>query len=570
MSLSASDEERAALDAILDPEVVATVYETDRLVRGGTRRRRDLRTHLLPCLHALQWASGWISPGGIELLAERLGVAPAEVYGVASFYHLFRVDDPGHRDPVEHVCVDGACQLAGAFALAAQRRDDDARVKESPCLGRCERAPAILVQRVGEEHVPVDSKGEPIPQAGDPSLRLLRRVGVVDPASIDEYRAMGGFRSLRRAIDMGPSAVIDEIDSAGISGRGGAGFPTGAKWRAVAEASSAAKHVVANGDESEPGTFKDRVVMESDPFMVIESLIIAGFAVGASTGWIYVRGEYPLAASRLEAAARVARQHGLLGADVAGAGFTFDIEVRRGAGAYVCGEETALFASIEGFRGEPREKPPFPTAHGLFGAPTVVNNIETLAAVTAALDLGVDEYRRVGTDSSPGTNLVCVSGSVEVPGVFEVPFGITLGDVLELAGGATEPVQALLLGGAAGSFVGPDRLDLALTDEDARAAGLTLGSGAITVYGRSVDMLAVISRIAAFFRDESCGQCVPCRVGTQRQAEVLATIGDGEFAEALLDDIAAAMRDSSICGLGQTASSAVRSALDLGLVEVGR
>ncbi len=364
--------------------------------------------------------------------------------------------------------------------------------------------------------------------------------------------------------------MIEEIRSAGLSGRGGAAFPTAVKWRGVADQPAGPKHVVANADESEPGTFKDRIVMEQDPFAVVESLTIAGLTVGAEHGWVYVRGEYPLATARLVGAIEQAQAAGLLGDDVAGSGRRFDVEIRRGAGAYICGEETALFNSIEGFRGEPRNKPPFPTTHGLFGRPTVVNNPETLLNVLDILEAGAEEYRSLGTEGSTGHRLFCLSGHVAVPGLYEAPFGITLGELIDLAGGATGTTRAVLLGGAAGFFVGPERLDLRLSIEDTRSAGVSLGSGVVTLFDETVDFADLVARIAEFFRDESCGQCVPCRVGTVRQHEVLVEMRrTGTLASdrrTLIDDIAAAMADASICGLGHTAAGAVRSAIRLGLI----
>jgi NADH-quinone oxidoreductase subunit F len=380
--------------------------------------------------------------------------------------------------------------------------------------------------------------------------------------------------ALRTALERGPAGVIAELEASGLVGRGGAAFPTGRKWAAVA-AEAGPKYVVANGDESEPGTFKDRRLMEDDPFALIEAMTIAGLAVGAEHGLVYVRGEYPEAAERLEEAVAVCRAAGLLGGDVAGAGFCFDVEIRRGGGAYVCGEETALFESVEGRRGEPRSKPPFPTTAGLFGRPTLVNNVETLLTAATIVEEGAAGHRAVGTGGSSGRKLFCVSGSVRRPGVFEVGFGTRLGELIGRAGGL-EPgrsIAAVLLGGAAGSFVRPESLDLELSYDAVRQVGLTLGSGAVVVFDDTVDLRSVVLRIARFFREESCGQCVPCRVGTVRQEEAVARLlagADPRVEGARLDDLERAMRDASICGLGQTAGSAVRSALRLGLVNGGR
>jgi NADH-quinone oxidoreductase subunit F len=428
----------------------------------------------------------------------------------------------------------------------------------------------------------------PTPQLRTPErgagLRLLRRMAVAlaEPADMDShlarhtverYRARGGYEALGRALELGAEGVIREVEESKLLGRGGAAFPTGTKWRAVAGQAARPHYFVCNADESEPGTFKDRVLMEEDPLAVVESLTIAGFATGSERGYVYVRGEYPLAAERVTTAIRDARGAGLLGPDVMGSGFAFDVEVRTGGGAYIAGEETALFNSIEGKRPEPRNKPPFPVERGLFGKPTGINNVETLFNVLEVLRIGGAEFASIGTAGSTGTRLFCLSGHVEEPGLYEVEFGATLREVIDVAGGVRGggTLRAVLLGGAAGVFVGPDDLDVRLTFEDARAGGYTLGSGVVCVFDDSVDMADVVLRIAAFFRDESCGQCVPCRVGTVRQEEALHRLHDGRplgsaAAEiALLDDVALAMRDASICGLGQTAASAVLSAIRLGL-----
>jgi NADH-quinone oxidoreductase subunit F len=366
---------------------------------------------------------------------------------------------------------------------------------------------------------------------------------------------------------MGAERVIAEVSASKLMGRGGAAFPTGRKWEAVARETATPHYVVCNADESEPGTFKDRVLLEGDPFVVIEAMTIAAFATGASRGFLYLRGEYPEAEATILAALDAARGAGLLGDDILGSGFAFDIERRRGAGADICGEETALFDSIEGQRGEPRNKPPFPVEVGLFGRPTVVNNVETLANIPLILAMGGAAYAAIGTEGSTGPKLFCLSGHVTRPGTYEVEFGATLRDLIDGAGGVagTGEIQAILLGGAAGVFVGPDQLDLPLTFEATRAAGATLGSGVIMVFDTSVDLVDTLRRIAQFFRDESCGQCVPCRVGSVRQEELLARLAAGSRTRsrdeelALLREIGQVMRDASICGLGQTASSAIES-----------
>ncbi len=433
-------------------------------------------------------------------------------------------------------------------------------------------APATAEAVEAAARAPQDAPAEPgaglaVPQAGDPSLKLLSRIGVVDPESLDDYRAHGGYRALRRAFAIGPAAVLREVTDSGLVGRGGAAFPTGRKWQATAAQPDQPHYVVCNADESEPGTFKDRVLMEGDPYALIEAMTIAGYATGAHHGYLYLRGEYPRALRVLTGAIQQARARGLLGPDVLGQGYAFDIEIRRGAGAYICGEETALFNSLEGNRGEPRSKPPFPVEKGLFGKPTAANNVETLVNVLTVLELGAEAYAAIGTGKSTGPKLFCVSGSVERPGIYELPFGATLGELLSLAG-VTGDLRAVLLGGAAGGFVRGDELDIPLTFEGTREAGTTLGSGVVLALDSSVPLPRILLRIAEFFRDESCGQCVPCRIGTVRQEEALGRLaeraGGPEAATdiALLREVGEAMRDASICGLGQTAWNAVESAID--------
>ena len=367
----------------------------------------------------------------------------------------------------------------------------------------------------------------------------------------------GGYRGLERAFELGSAGVIREVTASKLLGRGGAAFPAGRKLDAVAQAPAMPHYIVCNADESEPGTFKDRILMEHDPFAIVEAMTIAAFAARAEFGFIYIRGEYPLATQRLQHAIDTARAAGLLGDHVMGRGFRFDVEIRRGAGAYICGEETALFNSIEGKRGEPRSKPPFPVNEGLFHKPTSINNVETLANLPLVLAEGGDAYARTGTEGSTGTRLFCLSGAIVKPGLYEVPHGTTVAAVVEMAGGvpAGHALQAILLGGAAGTFAGPEALEMPLSFEGARAAGATLGSGVLMLFDERTVMLDVLKRIARFFREESCGQCVPCRVGTVRQEEALERIDVD-----LIDEIGRAMRDASICGLGQAAYSAIESA----------
>ena len=310
--------------------------------------------------------------------------------------------------------------------------------------------------------------------------------------------------------------------------------------------------------------------MERDPFAVIEAATIAARAIGAKSGWIFLRGEYPGSYDSLNGAILEARDHGYLGKNILGKeGFHFDIEVRVGAGAYICGEETALFEAIEGKRGFPRIKPPFPTTHGLFGEPTAINNVETLVTSLTAMSIGVDQWRNHGTEESPGTKLFCLSGHVELPGLYEVPFGTTIGELIKMAGGVPEnrAIQAVLLGGAAGAFVGPDMFEMPLTYEDARANQVPLGSGVVMVFDERVDLRASLYHLSHFFAHESCGKCFPCQLGTQRQMEILHRVALAGSAlpgdRQVLNDVGLAMTETSLCGLGQTAASAILSAVEL-------
>jgi NADH-quinone oxidoreductase subunit F len=605
-------EEKAAVDA----ELGAPESGSEGGSRGigkegravfGEHEGRSHRYLLLPVLHAIQARVGWISPGALNYVALRLDVAPADVHGVASFYGMFSLQP--RASVVAHVCDDIGCLIRGADVLCAEleRRlgpeespsaGGGATWLRSPCLGLCERAPAALVSAAGtmpwetvlapaEPNVlgalvrdAVDGRrpADPdvlntrsVPQAGQLQLRLLRRVGKVDPSRLDDYRRLDGYKALDRAFELGPAGIVREVIESRLLGRGGAAFPTGKKWEALHKQRHLGRthYLICNADESEPGTFKDRVVMEGDPFAIIEGMTIAALAVGAQQGYIYIRGEYPVATERLFHAIHGARAHGLLGANILGHGLRFDIELRRGAGAYICGEETALFNSIEGYRGEPRNKPPFPTEAGLFRQPTVVNNVETLINIPEIIRVGGAAYARIGAGNSAGYRLFCLSGHVVRSGVYEVPFGATLRNMIDLAGGVggNGRLQAVLLGGAAGTFVSPAELDTPLTFEGTRAIGATLGSGVIMLFDDTVNLKQILLRIASFFRKESCGQCVPCRVGAVRQHEAIGRLIEGQPLTSVADEIVTlkemgqAMRDASICGLGQTASSALESAL---------
>ena len=439
---------------------------------------REQRHLLLPALWALQERSGWISPGGLNELCRRLLIPPADAYGVATFYAMLAVEPRPAR--VVHVCEDIACRCHGSDELIAQLEerfggegelsaDGSATWYRSPCLGQCDRAPAALVGDAGRRAGGADDRTDDLGRRARCTRRRRARSTPASPCSrrqaiqlcasraagcgggaltLDDYRARGGYAALRRALELGPEGVIRELKDSKLQGRGGAAFPTGVKWEAVARQPVRPHYLVCNADESEPGTFKDRVIMELDPFALIESMTVAAYATGCERGYVYIRGEYPEAQHALEKALDEARRRGFLGDDVLGEGFRFEVEIRKGAGAYICGEETAIFESIEGNRGEPRNKPPFPVVEGLFGKPTVVNNVETLVNVLDVVLRSGPVFAETGTDVSTGTKLFCLSGHIARPGVYEVPFGTTLRELLELAGGvaAGAALQCILMG----------------------------------------------------------------------------------------------------------------------------
>ena len=616
----ATAEERAAVDWELG--VPESGRQGGQQQTAGTRVAFDAVDHgsrhrLLPALHAIQNRIGWISPGAVNYIALRLDVAPAEVYGVASFYGMFSLQ-PRPRVVVQ-ICDDVACVTHGSNELCAELEDTLGAAASpcsggcaiwlrSQCLGLCERAPAALVSKAGENPkrrvlAPASTASvqtlvndavrgrlpdEPdvlnvqtsVPQSTQTSeffpVRLLDHIGRGGAPTLEAYQRLGGYRALRKALELGPEGTLRELAASNLLGRGGAAFPAATKWEALfrhrprlQQEPDRRHYVICNADESEPGTFKDRILMEGDPFAVLEGLTIGGFVTGSRQGYIYLRGEYPLAAERMQQAIQSATENGLLGDNILACGLQFTVEIRRGAGAYICGEETALFNSIEGHRGEPRNKPPFPTQSGLFRQPTAVNNVETLVNVPGIILEGGAAYARLGTENSAGTRLFCLSGHVARPGVYEIAMGSTLRQLIDLAGGVAGngKLQAVLLGGAAGTFVGPQELDTPLTFEDTRAIGATLGSGVVMLFDDTVDLRRILLRIASFFRHETCGQCVPCRVGVVRQQEALQRLAGGKplgsIAQeiTLLREIAQAMRDASICGLGQTASSALESAM---------
>lgn len=525
------------------------------------------RSGLLPALHAAQKIYGWLPQQVAAEVAKSLRVPLADVHGVIEFYSLFYNEPVGRK--IIRVCADPACALKNADGLLEHlcahhgleaghtTPDGTLTIERSPCLGLCEQAPAQLAV-TSDQCSAISGEGESARPASlvYGSLRELTKNCGNGTTSLEKY---GNYTAFQKARGMKPEEIVNEIKFSGLVGRGGAAFPTGVKWEGAAKADGSPKYLVCNADESEPGTFKDRVLLLDDPHRLIEGMCIAAYAIGASKGYIYLRGEYPYILPILETALTEARTAGYLNDD-------FDIEIRLGAGAYICGEETALFESIEGKRGFPRVKPPFPTTNGLFDKPTVINNVETLFNVPLIIEKGAVEYRKIGTEKSPGPKLFCVSGDVAKPGVYEIPFGVTLRELLEMAGGVTGNLQSVLFGGAAGAFATSTHLDVKLTFEDLRAAGLPLGSGVVMVFNETRDMRDVLNRLGKFFAHESCGKCYPCQMGTQRQMEILERVAKMETLPddaTRLQDVGWTMTDASLCGLGQTAASAVLSAMKL-------
>lgn len=547
----------------------------DKYTPGG-------RSELIPALWEAQETYGYLSEPVVTSIGRAFNVPLSDIHGVIEFYTMLYNEPKG--ETTVRVCISPVCAQVGGrkilndlcdhYGINPGETTPDGKytIEGVECLGLCDHAPAGLIDEVPVAHVEElepeelveDPPAAPLGLMGGEPRLLTKRIGEVAPANIEAYQEQGGFTGLRKALrEMTPAEVISEIEDSGLVGRGGAAFPTGLKWKFTAGAEGEPKYIVCNADESEPGTFKDRILLEGDPYAVLEGMILSGYAIGAEHGYIYIRGEYHRSRDLFEEIFEQARQEGFLGEDILGSGYSFDVEVHPGAGAYICGEETALFESLEGKRGFPRLKPPFPTTHGLFGKPTVINNVETLAAATWIIAHGADAYRAQGTEESPGTKMFCLSGDVGQPGVYEVPFGITMRELLDMAGGVKGEFQAALVGGAAGYYASPDELDVPMSFEGLREAGLTLGSGVVVVVNSERDMQEILLSLAHFFAHESCGKCFPCRLGTQRQMDLLDRIFNGEGSESdlvALEDVGFTMTESSLCGLGKTAATAILSA----------
>ena len=491
-----------------------------------------------------------------------------------------------------NVCMGTGClsqhsdRLKDELTNAVTAAGKNALVRRTGCMGLCAAGPLVLIdpqetlyQHVQARHAQsiAESLGAEPVAALQCNLRehfeeqvhvVLENSGHIDPEKIDDYIARDGYKALVKALtEMTPGEVIHEITESGLRGRGGGGYPTGLKWSTVAKAAGDAKYVICNGDEGDPGAFMDRSVLESDPQRVLEGMAIAAYAVGASKGYVYVRAEYPLAVSRLNASLREARRRGLLGTNICNTQFSFDIEIRLGAGAFVCGEETALIASIEGMRGTPRPRPPYPAVAGLWGRPTLINNVETFANIAPILRKGGKWFAALGTEKSKGTKVFALTGKIANTGLVEVPMGITLRQITESIGGGVpggHKLKAVQTGGPSGGCIPADMLDIEVSYESLVQAGSMMGSGGMIVMDDTSCMVNVARFFVEFCMTESCGKCIPCRAGTAQMFTLLTRICNGTAAMADLDrlvDLCGTVKETSLCGLGQTAPNPVLSTL---------
>ncbi len=529
---------------------------------------RDQPAPLLPLLHAFHERDGFVSDAAIRTVARGLDIPLAELFGTFTFYHHFA--RPPARLNAPRVCTGNICRLKGGRELLEALAEEGAT--PMPCAGRCDDPIPVLREHqalVGTSAGVLETRPSPMPRPNPGGCEecVFGGIRASGRATIQGYRASGGYEGLKRALEKPPDEVVALVDESKLAGRGGAGFPTGKKWRAVADAPSAPKTVVCNADEGEPGCFKDRAILDLDPHAVVEGMIIAAYATGATRGFIYLRYEYPETLGILGKALVEAREAGFLGQGIAGRDFEFEIYLRRGAGAYICGEEGSLLNSLEGKRPLPRNRPPFPVTHGYENLPTVVNNVETLASAPQILRRGAAWYQGLGHNGQAGTKLISLSGDIQIPGNYEVPLGLPLETLLyEWAGGppVSRSIQAVTMAGLSGGFLGGEDLDVTLDEPGIRGKGSFLGAGGVMVFDDSRDMVEMAHHAMEFFAEESCGKCFPCRIGTQRLTERLAgQAGPGEEEKWVEEvrDIGRTMMATSACGLGMAAPNITESLL---------
>ena len=536
----------------------------------------------LEVLKGLEAAPGGLTRERVTDSARALGIPPHKAYGIATFYSMLSFEE---RKKVLRVCDGPVCWLKRAMTddkpLSTKEWSSAVSrswsVERSSCLGLCDRAPAALVddQQAGPitpeeaKQVAKGHRGTPADytKARPGEVRaMLANAEAIDPDSIESALAAGAYEGLKAALQMTPQEVLELVEASGLQGRGGAGFPVGRKWRFVAGAKGSPRYMICNADESEPLIFKDRVLIDSNPHQLLEGITIGGYACGASEAWIYIRGEYEHQASRLEKALAQAEEKGYLGERVLDSEFAFRIHVHRGAGAYICGEETALIESMEGKRGEPRLRPPYPPQYGFRGQPTSVNNVESYSAVPGILRNGLAWWKSLSGYSTPGTKIYMVLGHVKKPGLFEAPFGLTLRQIIDDFGGGMpkgSEFQFALCGGAAGTIADASMLDVPI-DFGSSQKGVSLGAGAFLVCDRSVSPVAFLRELLHFFAVESCGKCTPCRVGTWRAYEILVRMAAGSGQEGDVRELQALANNmllASFCGLGQSVPIPMNSAM---------
>ncbi len=531
---------------------------------------RDEPAPLLPLLHAFHDRDGYLSQEALREVSRALRIPLADLFGTVTFYHHFS-REPGGRHQAR-VCTGPICSMRGAAGLL------EALVEEGgyamPCAGRCDEPVPVLKgdqALVGTEADALERRPTPLPAPPPEGAEecVFAHIRERSGKGIGGYRGTGGYQALERVLLGGMEAeeVLSVMETSGLAGRGGAGFPTWRKWKAVREAPGDPKSIVCNADEGEPGCFKDRALMDHDPHAVIEGMILAGVVTGAPRGFIYLRYEYPETQGILEEAIREAENAGFLGEGILGTDFTFKLYVRRGAGAYICGEETSLLNSLEGKHPFPRNRPPYPVTHGFENLPTVVNNVETLATVPALLTRGGEWYRDLGLNGLAGTKVISLSGDIQRPGNYEVPMGFSLATLIhDLAGGPGpgRSVQAVTMAGLSGGFLAGDDLEVTLDEPSIRAKGSFLGAGGIMVFDDTRDMVEMAHLAMEFFAEESCGKCFPCRIGTQRLTERLAGDAGPDDLTAWIDevhDLGTVMKEISACGLGQAAPLITESLL---------
>ena len=527
---------------------------------------RDQPAPLLGLLHALHDRDGYLSDESLRAVSTALKIPLAELFATVTLYHHFAREAPGQS--AARICTGPVCAQRGAHALLAQI--DGAT--EMPCAGRCDAPIPVLIGsqvHVGTSPENLQTQPSPLPTANPGNYEECAFAHIRTPGrnTLEGYRQTGGYQALAKAVQSTPTALIDLVTESKLAGRGGAGFPTGQKWRAVTEAPGQPKAIVCNADEGEPGCFKDRALLDYDPHAIIEGMVLAAYATGAELGFIYLRYEYPQTALLLGQALQEARAANFFGRDICGKDFHFDIHLRRGAGAYICGEEGSLLNSLEGKHPYPRNRPPFPVTHGFNDLPTAVNNVETLVAVAPIVKNGAAWYQSLGLGEHAGTKLISLSGDIQRPGNYEIPFGLPLQTLLQEWGGgapAGHSIQAVTMAGLSGGFLAGDALDATLDEPSIRSHGSFLGAGGIMVFDDSRNMVEIAQQAMTFFAEESCGKCFPCRIGTQRLSERLdasTSYVDAASWHSEVEDIGATMKATSACGLGMAAPHITESLL---------